>query len=101
MCSRGTPRPGHQVDHLLVGGLRGLAAGHRDDGVVEDEDLDVDVLAHRVEQRRQPECVKVPSPMTHSAGVMPACAAPMAMPIDEPMHRHEWMAASGSSAPSE
>jgi hypothetical protein len=49
----------------------------------------------------RPECVKVPSPMTHSAGVMPACAAPMAMPIDEPMHRHEWMAASGSSAPSE
>ena len=23
---------------------------------------------------------------------MPAWAAPMAMPIDEPMHRQEWMA---------
>ena len=45
-------QPGHQVDHLLVGGHRRLAAGHRDDAVVEDEDLDVDVLARRVEQRR-------------------------------------------------
>jgi hypothetical protein len=48
-----------------------------------------------------PEWVKVPSPITHSEGVMPACAAPMAMPIDEPMHRQEWMAWCGGSAPSE
>ena len=39
-----------------------------------------------------PECVNVPSPITQSDGVMPACAAPIAMPIDEPMHTHEWIA---------
>ena len=43
-----------------------------------------------------PEWVKVPSPITHRLGVMPACAAPMAMPMDEPMHRHEWIAWCGS-----
>ncbi len=42
-----------------------------------------------------PECVKVPSPITHSDGRMPACAAPMAMPIDAPMHRQEWIASCG------
>ena len=39
-----------------------------------------------------PEWVNVPSPITHSEGFMPACAAPIAMPIDAPMHRHEWIA---------
>ena len=40
-----------------------------------------------------PECRKVLSPITATAGRKPASAAPLAMPIEAPMHTHDSMAA--------
>ena len=82
----------HQVDQLLVGGHRRLAARHRDDAVVEDEDLDVHVLAGGIEQRRHAGMGERAVADHAERRTMPACAAPMAMPIDAPMHTHEWIA---------
>jgi hypothetical protein len=40
------------------------------------------------------------SPMTASAGLSPAAAAPLAMPIEAPMQRHDSIVRYGGSAPS-